>query len=81
MPPAPAAKEAVQTSVVRLQFNATPADIDDQLEEEFKEECSKYGPIVNVQLLPLADGLLRIFIQFVMPLGKLCCFFLYIDAP
>ncbi|KAK3813418.1 MAG: hypothetical protein J3Q66DRAFT_46782 [Benniella sp.] len=68
MPPAPAAKEAVQTSVVRLQFNATPADIDDQLEEEFKEECSKYGPIVNVQLLPLADGLLRIFIQFVMPL-------------
>ncbi|KAF9425192.1 Poly(U)-binding-splicing factor puf60 [Podila epigama] len=54
----------LDSTVVRLQYNATPADIDDQLEEEFSEECSKYGPVVRVQMLPLADGLLRIFIQF-----------------
>ncbi|KAG0053932.1 hypothetical protein BGZ83_000158 [Gryganskiella cystojenkinii] len=58
-----------ETTVVRLQYSATPADVDDQLEEEFKEECSKYGPVIRVQLLPLnpIEGLLRIFIQFVSP--------------
>ncbi|KAF9185247.1 Poly(U)-binding-splicing factor puf60 [Haplosporangium sp. Z 767] len=70
VPPTPAGppKDAVQSTVVRLQYSATPADIDDQLEEEFKEECSKYGPVILVQLLPLADGLLRIFIQFASPI-------------
>ncbi|KAF9928076.1 Poly(U)-binding-splicing factor puf60 [Mortierella alpina] len=72
VPPAAAAIPAplshvVQPTVVRLQYSATPADIDDQLEEEFKEECSKYGPVIQVQMLPLADGLLRIFIQFASP--------------
>lgn len=67
VPPAPPTKEPAQSSIVRLQLNATQADVDDQLEEEFREECSKYGRIVNVQLLPLADGLLRIFIQFAIP--------------
>ncbi|KAG0326660.1 hypothetical protein BGZ99_009242 [Dissophora globulifera] len=55
-------------TVVRLQYQATPADIDDQLEEEFREECGKYGPVVRVRLLPLAEGLLRIFIQFASPI-------------
>lgn len=73
VPPASAttqqAKEMDHSTVVRLQYNATPEDIDDQLEEEFKEECSKYGPVILVKLLPLADGLLRIFIQFASPIG------------
>ncbi|KAF9576055.1 Poly(U)-binding-splicing factor puf60 [Mortierella alpina] len=64
--PAPMS-HVVQPTVVRLQYSATPADIDDQLEEEFKEECSKYGPVIQVQMLPLAEGLLRIFIQFASP--------------
>ncbi|KAF9582430.1 Poly(U)-binding-splicing factor puf60, partial [Lunasporangiospora selenospora] len=59
-----AQQEAQQSNVVRLQYTASPEDIDDQLEDEFREECSKYGPVARVQLLPLADGLLRIFIQF-----------------
>ncbi|KAF8937537.1 hypothetical protein EDD21DRAFT_360485 [Dissophora ornata] len=67
-PAAPTPKEPVQSSVVRLQYSATAADIDDQLEEEFREECSKYGPVIRVQLLPLAEGQLRIFIQFVSPI-------------
>ncbi|KAF9103692.1 Poly(U)-binding-splicing factor puf60 [Mortierella sp. GBA35] len=71
VPPVSAAaqqtKESDHSTVVRLQYNATPADIDDQLEEEFKEECSKYGPVILVKLLPLADGFLRIFIQFASP--------------
>ncbi|KAG0272779.1 hypothetical protein BGZ95_011439 [Linnemannia exigua] len=71
VPPASAAAQQSEgmdhSTVVRLQYNATPADIDDQLEEEFKEECSKYGPVILVKLLPLADGLLRIFIQFSSP--------------
>jgi len=70
-PAAPTPKETVQSSVVRLQYSATPADIDDQLEEEFREECSKYGPVIRVQLLPLAEGQLRIFIHFVSSIGKL----------
>ncbi|KAF9201856.1 Poly(U)-binding-splicing factor puf60 [Haplosporangium sp. Z 27] len=70
VPPASATAQpevVAQPTVVRLQYNATPDDIDDQLEEEFSEECSKYGPVVKVQLLPLTDGLLRIFIQFMSP--------------
>ncbi|KAF8982975.1 hypothetical protein BGZ46_000255 [Entomortierella lignicola] len=70
VPPASATVQpevVAQPTVVRLQYNATPDDIDDQLEEEFSEECSKYGPVVKVQLLPLTDGLLRIFIQFMSP--------------
>lgn len=74
VPPAPAvsqqAKEMDHSTVVRLQYTATPEDIDDQLEEEFKEECSKYGPVILVKLLPLAEGFLRIFIQFASPVGK-----------
>ncbi|KAF9153361.1 Poly(U)-binding-splicing factor puf60 [Linnemannia schmuckeri] len=72
VPPASTAaqqpKEMDHSTVVRLQYNATPEDIDDQLEEEFKEECSKYGPVILVKLLPLADGFLRIFIQFASPI-------------
>lgn len=79
VPPASAttqqAKEMDHSTVVRLQYNATPEDIDDQLEEEFKEECSKYGPVILVKLLPLADGFLRIFIQFASPTGT-CSFLL-----
>ncbi|KAF8949257.1 Poly(U)-binding-splicing factor puf60 [Haplosporangium gracile] len=71
VPPASTAthqpKEMDHSTVVRLQYSATPEDIDDQLEEEFKEECSKYGPVILVKLLPLADGFLRIFIQFASP--------------
>ncbi|KAG0241856.1 Poly(U)-binding-splicing factor puf60 [Actinomortierella wolfii] len=52
------------SSVVRLQYKATPADVDDQLEEEFREECSKYGPVIQVHILPLTGQFLRIFIQF-----------------
>ncbi|KAF9427080.1 hypothetical protein BGZ76_002476 [Entomortierella beljakovae] len=63
----PTQPEPAQPTVVRLQYTATPADIDDQLEEEFSEECSKYGPVTRVRLLPLADGILRIFIQFTSP--------------
>ncbi|KAG0003090.1 Poly(U)-binding-splicing factor puf60 [Entomortierella chlamydospora] len=41
VPPAAAQPEVVvQPTVVRLQYSATPADIDDQLEEEFSEECN-----------------------------------------
>lgn len=71
-PVAPALVTRGESAVVRLQYEATPADVDDQLEEEFKEECSKYGPVLHVQLMPLtpAEGLLRIFIQFVSPVGK-----------
>lgn len=74
LPPSPAATSSSgggESNVVRLQYEAAPADVDDQLEEEFKEECSKYGPVVRVQLLPLnpVEGLLRIFIQFVSPMG------------
>ncbi|KAG0097915.1 Poly(U)-binding-splicing factor puf60 [Podila epicladia] len=58
---------SIESTVVRLQYNATPADIDDQLEEEFSEECSKYGPVVRVHMMPLTDGVLRIFIQFGSP--------------
>ncbi|KAG0371066.1 hypothetical protein BC939DRAFT_443835 [Gamsiella multidivaricata] len=69
VPPATATVvDVVQPTVVRLQYSATPADVDDQLEEEFREECSKYGPVVKVQLLPLTDGILRIFIQFMSPI-------------
>ncbi|KAF9915022.1 Poly(U)-binding-splicing factor puf60, partial [Lobosporangium transversale] len=68
VPPATSQEPSVQPTVVRLQYSATPADIDDQLEEEFREECSKYGPVVRVQLLPLLEGLLRIFIEFVSPI-------------
>ncbi|KAF9926338.1 Poly(U)-binding-splicing factor puf60 [Linnemannia zychae] len=56
------------STVVRLQYSASPEDIDDQLEDEFREECSKYGPVILVKLLPLADGFLRIFIQFASPM-------------
>ncbi|KAG0345581.1 Poly(U)-binding-splicing factor puf60 [Podila humilis] len=59
---------AVESTVVRLQYSATPADIDDQLEDEFKEECSRYGPVVRVHMMPLANGILRIFIQFGSPI-------------
>ncbi|KAF9217952.1 hypothetical protein BGZ59_006998 [Podila verticillata] len=59
---------SMESTVVRLQYNATPADIDDQLEEEFSEECSKYGPVARVHMMPLTDGILRIFIQFVSPI-------------
>ncbi|KAF9976567.1 Poly(U)-binding-splicing factor puf60 [Actinomortierella ambigua] len=52
------------SSVVRLQYKATPADVDDQLEEEFREECSKYGPVVQVHVMPLTGQFLKIFIQF-----------------
>ncbi|KAG0202369.1 hypothetical protein BGX28_005123 [Mortierella sp. GBA30] len=69
-PAAPAASAPAVQTVVRLQYSATPADIDDQLEDEFKEECSKYGPVIKVQLLPLVDGLLRIFIHFVSPIDQ-----------
>ncbi|KAF9334803.1 hypothetical protein BG006_001456 [Podila minutissima] len=58
---------SIESTVVRLQYNATPADIDDQLEEEFSEECSKYGPVIRVHMMPLTDGVLRIFIQFGSP--------------
>jgi poly(U)-binding-splicing factor PUF60 len=71
-PAAPALATRGDSAVVRLQYEATPADVDDQLEEEFKEECSKYGPVLQVRLMPLtpAEGLLRIFIQFASPVGK-----------
>ncbi|KAG0035227.1 hypothetical protein BGZ81_011271 [Podila clonocystis] len=59
---------AIESTVVRLQYNATPADIDDQLEEEFSEECSKYGPVIQVRMMSLIDGVLRIFIQFGSPI-------------
>ncbi|KAG0343229.1 Poly(U)-binding-splicing factor puf60 [Podila horticola] len=59
---------SIESTVVRLQYNATPADIDDQLEEEFSEECSKYGPVIRVHMMPLTDGVLRIFIQFGSPI-------------
>ncbi|KAG0253478.1 Poly(U)-binding-splicing factor puf60 [Actinomortierella ambigua] len=52
------------SSVVRLQYKATSADVDDQLEEEFREECSKYGPVIQVHVLPLSGQFLKIFIQF-----------------
>ncbi|KAF9987170.1 hypothetical protein BGZ65_004812 [Modicella reniformis] len=48
VPPAPAT-ETVQTTVVRLQYNATSADIDDQLEEEFREECNARSAAAQLQ--------------------------------
>ena len=85
LPPSPAVASSSgvgESNVVRLQYDATPADVDDQLEEEFKEECSNYGPVLRVQLMPLnpAEGLLRIFIQFVSPVGKFLCSMLCILA-
>lgn len=45
-----------------------PGEVDDELEPEVKEECSKYGEVGNVTVFQMpemdADDAIRIFVEF-----------------
>ncbi|CAG8460224.1 5159_t:CDS:2 [Ambispora gerdemannii] len=58
--------------VVLIRNAVAPADVDDSLEEEFKDECSNFGKVENVvihtdpeEVFEGERGLVKIFVQFV----------------
>jgi len=46
----------------------SPAEVDDELEPEVKEECCKYGVVSNVTIFQMpdvdTDDAIRIFVEF-----------------
>lgn len=54
--------------------NISPTEVDDQLESEMKEECSKYGPVEKVVLFQdkqSTENVLKILVAFVNFAGSL----------
>jgi len=56
------------TKVVLLRNMVAPGEVDDELEPEVKEECSKYGEVVKCIIYELTGGspeeAVRIFVEF-----------------
>ncbi|PHJ14849.1 rna recognition motif-containing protein, partial [Cystoisospora suis] len=59
-PPAPT---KIDSRVVLLTNMVTPAEVDDELKDEVRQECSKFGEINRVEVHPLSDDV-RIFVEF-----------------
>lgn len=70
------------SKVVILRNMVGPEDVDETLQEEIQEECSKYGSVERVVIYKekqtdnddddFDDVLVKIFVEFSMSGGKLC---------
>ncbi|KAG5456287.1 MAG: hypothetical protein BJ554DRAFT_4010 [Olpidium bornovanus] len=83
---APAAPPAAFSSILLVRNAVSAADVDDELREEFAEECGKFGRVTRVHVhvdksstgeglseedgRKQGDGDVRIFIQFTLPEGS-----------
>lgn len=62
LPPAPAAAD-IHSRVVLLTNMVTPSEVDGELKDEVRDECSKFGGIKRVEVHTLKDTV-RIFVEF-----------------
>ncbi|KAE9552638.1 hypothetical protein FO519_004151 [Halicephalobus sp. NKZ332] len=52
-----------QTRVMLLKKMVLPEEVDDYLQQEVKEECEKYGPVLDVTVVQVR-GEIRIFVKY-----------------
>ncbi|EPR61620.1 RNA recognition motif-containing protein [Toxoplasma gondii ME49] len=62
LPPAPAPAD-IRSPVVLLSNMVTPSEVDGELKDEVREECSKFGSIKRVEVHTLKETV-RIFVEF-----------------
>ncbi|UMM10996.1 hypothetical protein L5515_000502 [Caenorhabditis briggsae] len=54
-----------RSNVIVLRNMVTPSDIDEYLEEEIREECGKYGNVIDVVIANFAaSGTIKIFVKY-----------------
>ncbi|PFH34608.1 RNA recognition motif-containing protein [Besnoitia besnoiti] len=61
--PLPPAPTNIQSPVVLLTNMVSPSEVDGELKDEVRDECSKFGSIKRVEVHPVKDTV-RIFVEF-----------------